>query len=375
MHILYIGQFVGFAGGIERYAYQTALALRDVGIEVDYAGDAPSRDEAHFRNGFTRVITLANLDDAPQYDLVVLHKLCRLELLQRLRRQYGERLVFIAHDHDLYCMRHHYYTPFGRRNCHLPCGLLRCAVCSRISHPRNWTRSPFESLRILHELRQHRAIVLSKYMRNNLLINGFDEKHVRLVHPFVNAIDATRERSFMPDGELRILFLGQLIRGKGCDLLLQALAQLKIRYRAIIAGDGDDRPMLEAMAQKLGIRAHVNFLGWVTDPARLFDDCDVLAFPSRWQEPFGLGGLEAHAQSIPVVAFDVGGVSEWLEDGITGLIVRECDTTAFAQRLESLAGDAQLAASMAHNAIALARRQFSQEQFVAAMTKIIGETI
>jgi glycosyltransferase involved in cell wall biosynthesis len=375
MHILYIGQFIGFAGGIERYAYQTAQALREAGFEVDYAGDEPSRDEALFRSGFSRVLSREELTqpDAPQYDLVVLQKLCSLELLKRLRWQYGERLVFVAHDHDLYCMRHHYYTPFGRRNCNLSCGLLRCALCSRISHPRNWHRSPLESWRLLRELRNHRAIVLSKYMRNNLVLNGFKENLVHLVHPFVTPIAQIGERPFMPEGKLRILFLGQLIRGKGCDLLLQALAQLQVPYVATIAGDGEDRPMLEVMARELNISANVKFLGWVTEPVRLFDDCDVLAFPSRWQEPFGLGGLEAHAHGIPAVGFDVGGVGEWLGDGITGLLVPPGDFASFAIGLKCIAQHAQLSGFMGRNAVALVRKQFSQVRFVSAITKMIGD--
>ena len=62
------------------------------------------------------------------------------------------------------------------------------------------------------------------------------------------------------------------------------------------------------------------FPGWVADAdrARLFQSASAVAVPSVWPEPFGLVGLEAGAFGVPALAFDVGGISEWLEDGVNG---------------------------------------------------------
>ena len=99
--ILYVGEFIGFAGGIERYAWQTARILRTAGMSVDYLGAEPARDETLLRTGFRKVLFPSAPTDG-NYGLVVLHKLCSLPLLRRLRTIYGEKLVFLAHDHDLY---------------------------------------------------------------------------------------------------------------------------------------------------------------------------------------------------------------------------------------------------------------------------------
>ena len=128
--ILYCGEYTGFAGGIERYAHQTACRLRDQGYRVDWCGSLPGRGEALFRNGFDRTFDAEDppRSDMPDYDLVVIHKLPDLPFLERLLERFGDRVVFLAHDHDLYCPRRHYYTPFGRTNCRRAFAPLRCAL-------------------------------------------------------------------------------------------------------------------------------------------------------------------------------------------------------------------------------------------------------
>lgn len=362
--ILYIGEFIGFAGGIERYVWQTARILRSAGMNVDYLGSKPARDEEQFRAGFRKVLLSPASADSG-YGLVVLHKLCPLPLLKKLRTLYGEKLVFLAHDHDLYCMRRHYYTPFGRRNCHRAFALPRCMLCARLSNPGNWKRSAVESARLLSELRGHPAAVLSAFMRGNLIRNGFDPARIRLIPPV--AEETAPHGPFMPDGTLRLLFLGQLIRGKGCDLLLEAAARLTVPFHLTIAGDGADRIRLERQSASLGLTEKVRFAGWQSAPGKLFDQTDLLVFPSRWHEPFGLSGLEAQAHGIPAVAFRNGGVAEWLEDGVTGLTAAENDIAGFADAVERFAREPELLKNMGMQSRRNAVRKFAPERFTAAV--------
>jgi glycosyltransferase involved in cell wall biosynthesis len=64
----------------------------------------------------------------------------------------------------------------------------------------------------------------------------------------------------------------------------------------------------------------VEFAGWVSRARldELYAESDLLVFPSLWPEPFGLAGPEAGLRGVPVAAFDVGGVSEWLVEGVNG---------------------------------------------------------
>ena len=367
--ILFLGQFNGFAGGIERYAYQTAALLRSRGGRVDWCGSEPARDEALFRDGFDAVFTPEELNDA-DYDLAALHKLPDLKTLRRWREMFGERLVFWAHDHDLYCPRRHYYTPFGRINCHRAYCACRCAVCARISATRNWKFLRKNQTGLLRELRGHRAVVLSEFMRGNLLRNGFPPEKIHLIGPVIEP--APPSPAVPAEGPLKILFLGQLIRGKGADLLLDSLRRLTIPWHATVAGDGLDRAMLEKTARDFGLSGKIEFPGWLTDPGNALVECDAAVFPSRWQEPFGLAGAEASAHGKPVAAFDVGGVREWLEDGVTGFVVPEKDTAALAEKLELLYRDPVLRTRMGQAGRELVRTRFAPDRFLAGFERLLN---
>lgn len=329
---LFVGTFVGFAGGIERFAYAWAKRLAAEGHVVDYVGTEPSRDEALFRSAFARVVPSIPEGD---YDEVVLHKLPPLSALKALTRRFGERLVFFAHDHDSYCPRSYYYTPFGRTNCHRAYSPLRCLCCSLAVHPRNWSRILFRAdgakLRLL---RKGRAYVISRFMRDNLVKNGFRPENIGLVPPEVPSPKPLKE--FVPARRpIRLLFCGQLIAGKGCDLFLDVLARLKTPYYATIVGDGKDRAQLESRA--VSSMMSVVFSGWMEDPSACFDAADLTLFTSRWQEPYGLVGAESISHGTPVVAFDVGGVREWLKPGENGVLVPQGDVAAMAEAVDRFA--------------------------------------
>ena len=369
--ILFLGYYTGFAGGIERYAFQSAVRLRQAGAQVDWCGSVPDRDEDLFRSGFDRVLSPEELAGSTgEYDLAALHKLPTPERLKEWRVRFGEKLVFWAHDHDLYCPRRHYYTPFGRINCHRAYSPCRCAVCARISHPRHWKHLRRGQGKLLAELRGHHAVVLSGFMRDNLIRNGFVPERIHLIGPVIEA-GAGTDRVPSAGNELKILFLGQLIRGKGCDLLLEALHRLTIPWHAKIAGDGFDRPMLEKRAGEMELGSRIEFTSWLTDPAAALRDCDVLVFPSRWQEPFGLSGAEAAACGKPVIAFDVGGVREWLQDQVNGFIVPEKNTAEMAEKLEQLYHDPALRARMGKAGRTLVEQRFAPSLFPEKIEELI----
>lgn len=373
--VLFLGDRLGFEGGIERYMFSVAGLLREQGYDVTGAFQAPGRDAEHFRAGFDRILSWPEArEQAAGFDLAALHKPCSPEELDALRRVFGRRLVFWAHDHEIYCPRRYYYTPFGRRNCHRSCSLGRCAGCALLASPRRWQgggllgqlRFLFRDMpRRLAELRRIDTVVISEFMRDNLLRNGFDPERVHLISPFIGACPDSHDPG-RPEEGVRLLFLGQLLRGKGCDLFLDMLRFLEPPFRALIAGDGNDRPMLEAKCREFGLEKQVRFLGWHSNPEQLFAGTDIAVFPFRWQEPFGLCGLEAIAHGVPVVAFDLGGVREWLEDGVTGVAVPPLDVEALAAAVRMLRDDGGLRRRMGEAGRRLAAEKFAPERFVDA---------
>jgi len=128
-----------------------------------------------------------------------------------------------------------------------------------------------------------------------------------------------------------VLFIGRLVYQKGADLLVEAIPQvLKRRWdvQFIIAGKGDMRQELEERCRTLPVR----FTGYISDEEyrELLNACDLVVIPSR-NEPFGLVLTEAWSAERCVVATDVGGLSENIDDFIDGIKVPvRADSLAWA---------------------------------------------
>ena len=206
--VLYIGRFNGIIGGIERYMQKSAELLRRNGFSVHYLyTEQGGKDQQTFASAFETLSELTPENPLLRSaDLVIIHNIIPAEFLRILPEK---RTFFFAHDHNIYCQRHHYYFPVGRINCHRKRNPFLCKLCSlgRNEAP------PLE------EYRRLPALVLSDFMAENLRKNGFET--VVKLPAFIRT--AKKTTPFLPDGILRILFLGQLIRGKGADLMLNSL--------------------------------------------------------------------------------------------------------------------------------------------------------
>ena len=177
----------------------------------------------------------------------------------------------------------------------------------------------------------------------------------------ISIVNYGLEHEWIPDEDLRAardslcvelhlesdaLLLGmvcRIVEQKGIPYALQAFQRVSDCFPAanlVIAGDGDLRPQLEALAQELGIDAKVHWLGWRGDAVDLIAAFDVLLLPSLW-EGFGLVLLEAMSRLVPVIASRVSAIPEVVVHGETGILVeaREVDelATAMTRLLEDRA--------------------------------------
>jgi glycosyltransferase involved in cell wall biosynthesis len=180
------------------------------------------------------------------------------------------------------------------------------------------------------------VLCASGYMRQRLLDHGIPSEGVRTVPYFVQdpvSVGSVGTRF----GARRLLFLGRVTDLKGWPELLEAVELLRFRgkiWTLVIAGDGPDLPRLLQAARQRGLAVERH--PWLEPESRdrLLAGCTVLLLPSTWPEPFGLVGLEAARLGVPAVAFDVGGIRDWLSPGLTGEIAQPADPGALADAAE-----------------------------------------
>lgn len=229
-------------------------------------------------------------------------------------------------------------------------------------------------------LRRARRVVTVSHFTAQVVAetHGVSPARLAVIHPAVDPalLRAAKDAAGpAPDTDtvtlLTVARLSAEERYKGCDAVISALPVVRAAAgvaRYVIAGDGDDRPRLQALAEERGVGDAVTFAGRVPReglPA-LYRGCDMFVMPSiaerrpaGWTgEGFGIVYIEAAAFGRPVVAGNGGGAPEAVRDGVTGAVVDGRDADAVAAVLIRLALDAPLRRRMGE-----AGRQWVQERF------------
>ncbi len=204
------------------------------------------------------------------------------------------------------------------------------------------------SLPLLRRL--SRVVAISAETEAELLAHRFiPDQIVRIP----NGVDAVRfapapepelARQQMGFGPETVLFLGRLDAQKGLDVAIEAWTRVATRRpaaRLVLVGDGPARAVLEDKAQSLGLIGRVSFLGMRSDPERLLQACQIFVLPSR-SEGMSNALLEAMATGLPCVASCIGGSSDLVEHGVTGLLAPPGNATTLAEMLCTLLDDGSL---------------------------------
>jgi len=302
-------------------------------------------------------------------DVTFFHSISHHSALARLRLICPT--IGFLHDYLPICLKDTRRNYFSARFCHAPLGL----TCLLSGH---FIRKPMAGHRLprLADLSQAKKLVAvlrsmpdllvaSQAVKEAYLQNGFSAEQVHVL-PFFMDVPAADALVNHPRDK-NVLFVGRLTdRYKGADFLLRAVKRCREVFTVHIVGDGGYLPVVKTLADRLGLKDRVRFHGWAgaEQVHAFYQQARTLVLPSVWPEPFGLVGLEALANATPVIAFDVGGVREWLQDGSHGYLVPYRDVKKLAEKIDQLIAQPDLAQTMGLNARLFVRDTFSSELYI-----------
>jgi glycosyltransferase involved in cell wall biosynthesis len=391
MKLLFVHERFGALAGAEANLLATANELKQRGHQVGIVhGAHTGKGETAWTETFTDRFPLTEKNNLSAFEtaleqfdpgFVYVHKMADLEVLEGLVSS-NVPVIRMVHDHDLYCMRSYKYQYFNRRICTRalsPFCVFPCGASLARNHddgfPLRWVSYSDKKREIDLNRRFRRLIVATHYMKEELVRNGFDPARIEIHAPVPRHCDHPM-RSLFSDRNL-IIYAGQIIRGKGVDVLLEALAQVRTPFECFIFGDGNHRAYCERLSRKLGLEKRVCFQGFVAQEAldTHYREASLMVMSSVWPEPFGAVGLEGMRHGLPVVAFDAGGIREWLTDGVNGYLVPWMDRTRFAARVDELLQNKTLAREMGERGLRLVSDQYDFSSYISRLEALFGRMV
>jgi len=177
----------------------------------------------------------------------------------------------------------------------------------------------------------------------------------------------------------QLLFVGRFGKVKGIEFIISALPKILNKFpnaKLNIVGEGKYKNNLIKIVKMLKLDKSVKFIGWIEHNklTSYYKNSSIFVMPSICPEAFGLVGIEAMSVGRPVIASNVGGIAEWLDDGETGYLVNPGNSEQIAEKVIKLFSDRKLMEQMGKNARKKAE-QFSIEKHANEIEKIYMKVI
>lgn len=306
-------------------------------------------------------------------DVVCVHKRPGLDVgaLFRLRRFITAWRADVLHTHDV--MSHYYGVAacLGQR----PSAIVN----TRHGYAKGDPRARDERFYRQAMLRSDHGVGVSRSLQAYYVDAGLIPADK--AHAIANGIDVTRFQARSDDAARALratlglpsdaVTFGTVGRLNEVKRQVDLLHALRLRLDEgdnaclVIAGEGPMRPTLERLCDELGLKAHVRLLGARSDVPQVLSAFDAFVLCSR-SEGYSMALVEASAAALPIIATDVGGNAEIVQQRVTGLIVPALDVAALAEAMGELGRDAGLRRTMGERGRTWALREGSVQAMAAA---------
>ncbi|MCM5527631.1 glycosyltransferase family 4 protein [Parasegetibacter sp. NRK P23] len=386
MTVLRVHENPGIKGGSEVYIRDVMAELEDRGIRNQLL--IIERKESGFRlhfqgeeqdcnGGEELVAALEKMLKGIVVDLVHIHGLSERTAVRFFLSRF--KTVRTMHEPRMVCPGYSKFWTVSGVPCTKKFG-LHCfwraysEKCMRSRKPANvldaYLNTVFEAREA--SLQYAAVLTMSEYIRNEAIIGGVPEEKVicnphftKFKLPFIQF-----------KGERKnFLFVGRLLKHKGVLELMQGMLpvlQAESSVTLTIVGDGPLYRYVQDFVDQHKVRSKVEVLKWKPSDeiSALMKEAYAVLFPSIYPEAFGLVGIEAAMHSKPVIAFNTGGVSTWLEDGKNGFLLNEVSSSALTAAIKKLLDAPDEYARLAYNAWERANAYFTPQRHVDRLIEV-----
>lgn len=357
MKVLWINHKASLQGGAEQYIYNTVEEMKSFNVESSLLYDPNEVAQNDFLAKFDEAFPIVSVKEQIakiQPDLIYIHQLDDYDTYEQIVQTNVPSVRFF-HDHKLFCLREHKYTTICRHTCTKKLGIGCYGCLGFINKSDNAIGFELNTLSKMQKLQDvnkklHHFVVASDYMKDHLSLHDFEEEKIT-VNPlyasnkftYANGTDFTKNKT--------LLFVGQLVNGKGLDALLKSMTKIDEEYDLVVVGSGKQEEYFKHYAKELKLANRVKFVGKVSheELVQYYKQAYCLVVPSRAPETFNLVGIEAQKVGVPVIATDVGGVSQWLKDDVNGLLVKPNDIKDLQEKITMLIEDKMMHYRICYN--------------------------
>jgi glycosyltransferase involved in cell wall biosynthesis len=385
--VLHINDHLAWKGGVETYLLNLIPRLEENGVQNrvlygtgTYNGPVSEDAEA--------LPALAQAGDDPEVtrevrariealgvDLVHLHGIQNLGVYRAALD--SAPVVMTAHDYRPICPASTFFYKRTRKVCSRTCGPGCFAVTLRhhclTPRPHYAVKFYRRSRWIMQQAGRFSALVApSVAAADRYRAAGFPAERVHVIPYFCPIAPAELPRP-VPDIPM-LTYLGRIAPSKGWEYFIDALGQVPghVQGRLIGASRPEQQSAIVARAKAAGCAERLEVIPWASreDVERYIRETSILVFPSIWPETLGIVGLEAFAHGVPVIASDIGGVGEWLEDGVNGHAVTPGSGEAIAEAAGELLADPARMQQYGDAGLATIREKFLPSQHLDRLLEI-----